>query len=73
MNVTVAKMGDRGRGIPKICRCGEAVVMNTSKTVKNPGRLFHACPFGRDGVSINIYVDCLMISLSDMRFNRVVM
>ncbi|CAH8356818.1 unnamed protein product [Eruca vesicaria subsp. sativa] len=25
-------MGDRGRGIPKICRCGEAVVMRTANT-----------------------------------------
>lgn len=56
MNVTVAKMGEQGRGIPKICRCGEAVSMKTSKTVKNPGRLFHACPFARDGVSVDIYM-----------------
>lgn len=44
-------MGDRGRGIPKICRCGEAVVMRTANTARNPGRLFHSCPHGREGVS----------------------
>ncbi|RID63442.1 hypothetical protein BRARA_E02451 [Brassica rapa] len=42
-------MGDRGRGIPKICRCGEAVVMRTANTARNPGRLFHSCPHGREG------------------------
>ncbi|XP_019089529.1 PREDICTED: uncharacterized protein At4g04775-like [Camelina sativa] len=38
-------MGERGRGIPKKCRCGENAFLRTSKTVKNPGRLFYACPF----------------------------
>ncbi|XP_020866215.1 uncharacterized protein At4g04775-like [Arabidopsis lyrata subsp. lyrata] len=41
-------MGDRRRGIPTTCRCGEAVRMGTSRTAKNPGRLFHSCPNGSD-------------------------
>ncbi|KAG2314319.1 hypothetical protein Bca52824_017441 [Brassica carinata] len=35
-------MRERRRGIPKICRCGEPVVMQTTMTTKNPGRLFHS-------------------------------
>ncbi|KAG7640688.1 MULE transposase domain [Arabidopsis suecica] len=42
------KMGDRGRGIPSRCRCGEDVVLRTSKTVKNPRRLFYACRCGEE-------------------------
>ncbi|WZZ58139.1 hypothetical protein YC2023_058246 [Brassica napus] len=34
------------RGILTRCNCGEAVSRFTSKTVKNPGRLFHCCPMG---------------------------
>ncbi|KAL1192073.1 hypothetical protein V5N11_029971 [Cardamine amara subsp. amara] len=41
-------MGDRGRGFPTRCRCGEAVRMGTSRTAKNPGRLFHSCPNGTE-------------------------
>ncbi|KAG7536808.1 Zinc finger GRF-type [Arabidopsis suecica] len=37
-------MGDRG--FPTRCRCGETVKMGTSRTAKNPGRLFHSCPNG---------------------------
>ncbi|KAF3580268.1 hypothetical protein DY000_02033489, partial [Brassica cretica] len=39
-------MNFNGRGIPTHCRCGERVGLLTSKTVKNPGRLFHSCPHG---------------------------
>ncbi|RIA05158.1 hypothetical protein BRARA_K00553 [Brassica rapa] len=39
-------MNFNGRGIPTHCRCGERVGLFTSKTVKNPGRLFHSCPHG---------------------------
>ncbi|ESQ52492.1 hypothetical protein EUTSA_v10017745mg [Eutrema salsugineum] len=39
----------QGRGFPKRCRCGETVVMKTSGTAKNPGRLFHACPHRKEG------------------------
>ncbi|XP_010440686.1 PREDICTED: uncharacterized protein At1g43920, Chloroplastic [Camelina sativa] len=39
-------MGERGRGFPKKCRCGENAFLRTSKTVKNPRRLFNACPNG---------------------------
>ncbi|KAF8044809.1 hypothetical protein N665_6623s0001 [Sinapis alba] len=34
------------RGIPTHCRCGERVRLLTSRIVKNPGRLFHSCPYG---------------------------
>ncbi|CAN7000372.1 unnamed protein product [Brassica rapa subsp. trilocularis] len=54
-------MGDRVRGLPKRCRCGEAVVRNTSRTIKNPGRLFHACPFGREG--LKGYVHCGLLEV----------
>ncbi|ESQ37494.1 hypothetical protein EUTSA_v10002853mg [Eutrema salsugineum] len=37
------------RGFPKRCRCREAVLMKTSGIAKNPGRLFHACPYGNEG------------------------
>ncbi|CDY22241.1 BnaC02g25450D [Brassica napus] len=36
------------RGIPTRCNCGEASALFTSKTVKNPGRLFHYCPMGSE-------------------------
>ncbi|KAF8091631.1 hypothetical protein N665_0440s0001 [Sinapis alba] len=36
---------ERERGFPSSCKkCGEASVIFTSKTTKNPGRLFHGCP-----------------------------
>ncbi|CAH8357496.1 unnamed protein product [Eruca vesicaria subsp. sativa] len=34
--------------IPTRCNCGQAVSRFTSKTVKNPGRLFHCCPMGSE-------------------------
>ncbi|CAN6846881.1 unnamed protein product [Brassica oleracea] len=42
------RRGDRERGIPKHCRCGEKAVIKTSDTVKNPGRLFYCCPNGSE-------------------------
>ncbi|KAF8047077.1 hypothetical protein N665_3219s0004 [Sinapis alba] len=30
----------------KVCRCGEAVQIRTSKTHKNSRRLFHCCLYG---------------------------
>lgn len=40
-----------GRGFPKLCRkCGEGCEIFTSKTSKNPGRLFHSCPNGSEEV-----------------------
>ncbi|CAN7052552.1 unnamed protein product [Brassica rapa subsp. trilocularis] len=39
-------MGDSGRGFPTYCRCGTRVIRRTSKTITNPGRLFHKCPYG---------------------------
>ena len=38
-------------GIPTRCNCGEAVNRFTSKTIQNPGRLFHCCPLGSQKVS----------------------
>ncbi|KAL9830694.1 putative transcription factor GRF family [Arabidopsis thaliana] len=34
------------RGLPIKCRCGAGSVVKTSETMKNPGRLFHCCPYG---------------------------
>ncbi|XP_020869481.1 uncharacterized protein At1g43920, Chloroplastic-like [Arabidopsis lyrata subsp. lyrata] len=34
------------RGLPKKCRCGAESVIKTADTLKNPGRLFHCCPYG---------------------------
>jgi len=39
-------MVDRIGGIPILCPCGEEVVMKSSATPRNPGRLFYACPLG---------------------------
>ncbi|KAL0723144.1 hypothetical protein Bca4012_037743 [Brassica carinata] len=36
------------RGIPRSCNCGEVVSCFTSRTVRNPGRLFHCCPMGSE-------------------------
>ena len=44
---------DRPRRFPKKCRCGEPIVMKTLNTNRNPGKLFHACPF-EDNVSGSI-------------------
>ncbi|KAL9840322.1 putative transcription factor GRF family [Arabidopsis thaliana] len=48
-------MEDRGRGIPIRCCCGEDVVLRTSKTVKNPGRLFFACRCGVENVRGHLF------------------
>ncbi|CAF1782188.1 unnamed protein product [Brassica oleracea] len=32
------RRAERGRGIPRYCRCGEGPVIRTSGTAKNPGR-----------------------------------
>lgn len=49
-------MNNRKRGFPKRFRCGEPVVMKTSTTAKNPVKLFHACPFRRDGGKCDISI-----------------
>lgn len=39
------RRAERQRGFPMICRkCGEEAEIFTSKTLKNPGRIFHGCP-----------------------------
>ncbi|KAG5393455.1 hypothetical protein IGI04_023418 [Brassica rapa subsp. trilocularis] len=47
-------MDVNGRGIPTHCRCGERVRLLTSRTVKNPGRLFHSCPYGDELETLTI-------------------
>ncbi|KAF8099308.1 hypothetical protein N665_0246s0010 [Sinapis alba] len=44
------RRGDKDRGIPKFCKCGEEAVIKTSGTSKNPGRLFYCCPNGYEGI-----------------------
>ncbi|XP_048604884.1 uncharacterized protein At1g43920, Chloroplastic-like [Brassica napus] len=40
---------EKERGFPSFCKkCGEAAKIFTSKTIKNPGRLFHGCPNGSE-------------------------
>nr|VDD30517.1 unnamed protein product [Brassica oleracea] len=46
------RRAERGRGIPRYCRCGEGPVIRTSGTAKNPGRLFYCCPFESEGVPL---------------------
>ncbi|KAJ4894927.1 zinc ion binding [Raphanus sativus] len=36
------------RGFPTHCPCGSRVSFRTSKTIANPGRLFHSCPYGNE-------------------------
>ncbi|KAH0897946.1 hypothetical protein HID58_047514 [Brassica napus] len=43
------------RGIFTRCNCGEAAALFTSKTVKNPGRLFHSCPMGSDKEKTHLF------------------
>ncbi|KAF3588066.1 hypothetical protein F2Q69_00028808 [Brassica cretica] len=44
------RRGEKQRGIPQLCRCGEEAVIRTSGTTKNPGRLFYCCPKGSEEV-----------------------
>ncbi|CAG7869996.1 unnamed protein product [Brassica rapa] len=48
-------MDVNGRGIPTHCRCGERVRLLTSRTVKNPGRLFHSCPYGDENSWFHLF------------------
>ncbi|XP_019094548.1 PREDICTED: uncharacterized protein At4g04775-like [Camelina sativa] len=62
-------MGERFRGFPKKCRCGESVVMKTSNTVRNPGRLFHACPFGEHDNRSHVFKwtdTCMVQEIEDL-------
>ncbi|KAF8045858.1 hypothetical protein N665_4280s0002 [Sinapis alba] len=49
------RRGDRERGIPKFCSCGEEAVIKTSGTEKNPGRLFYCCPNGSEGDKFHLF------------------
>lgn len=56
-------MDVNGRGIPTHCRCGECVRLLTSRTVKNPGRLFHSCPYGDEVMLLAMYfVELVVLS-----------
>ena len=45
------------RGIPRKCRCGAGSVIKTADTLKNPGRLFHCCPYGSKEVILLLIYD----------------
>ncbi|KAF8105998.1 hypothetical protein N665_0149s0028 [Sinapis alba] len=49
------RRGDRERGIPNFCSCGEEAVIKTSGTAKNPGRLFYCCPNGSEGDKFHLF------------------
>ncbi|KAJ0244113.1 hypothetical protein HA466_0193330 [Hirschfeldia incana] len=49
------RMNFNGRGIPTHCSCGERVSLFTSKTVKNPGKLFHSCPYGDENNRFHLF------------------
>ncbi|KAL1220686.1 hypothetical protein V5N11_007455 [Cardamine amara subsp. amara] len=38
--------GESEKGIPRKCRCGANSMIQTSNTLKNPGRIFYCCLFG---------------------------
>ncbi|KAF8097728.1 hypothetical protein N665_0283s0032 [Sinapis alba] len=62
--------GDRERGIPKVCRCGEEAVITTSGTAKNPGRLFYCCPNGSEGDKFHLFTwtdERLVEEIEDMK------
>ncbi|XP_018474301.1 uncharacterized protein At4g04775-like [Raphanus sativus] len=69
--------GNRQRGMPKACRCGEEAVIRTSGTVKNPGRLFHCCPYGSEEDKYHLFkwtdesmveeIKDLIVMLSDVK------
>ncbi|XP_010436627.1 PREDICTED: uncharacterized protein At4g04775-like [Camelina sativa] len=67
-------MGDQGRGFPTRCRCGEAVRMVTSRTAKNPGRLFHSYPRGSEELLQSRWYhtfkwtdECMIEEIEDMK------
>ncbi|CAH8313235.1 unnamed protein product [Eruca vesicaria subsp. sativa] len=49
------RVAERSRGIPRHCRCGERVVLRTSCTVKNPGRLFYCSPLSAEGDKYHLF------------------
>lgn len=55
MSTNWSRRKERERGFPRFCKkCGAGFVIYTSKTTKNPGRLFHGCPNGSEEVKKNI-------------------
>ena len=53
------------RGFPSACKkCGAGAVIFTSKTTKNPWRLFHGCPNGSEEVNnLTLFVFVYVLSL----------
>ena len=53
------------RGFPSACKkCGAAVEIFTSKTTKNPWRLFHGCPNGsEEAKNLTLFVFCVCSKL----------
>ncbi|KAL1224646.1 hypothetical protein V5N11_001086 [Cardamine amara subsp. amara] len=63
-------MDNRVRGFSKYCRCGKPVVMKTSNTDRNLGRLFHACPFGEPDNRYHVFKwmdTCMVQEIEDLR------
>ncbi|CAH8389274.1 unnamed protein product [Eruca vesicaria subsp. sativa] len=66
----VRRRGRRARGFPKYCQCGEEVVIKTSRTVKNPGRLFHCCPYGSEEDKSHLFSwtdECMVEEIEDLK------
>ncbi|KAF8091031.1 hypothetical protein N665_0458s0031 [Sinapis alba] len=62
--------GQKERGMPKSCRCGEASTIKTSGTAKNPGRLFHCCPNGSEGDKFHLFKwtdECMVEEIDDLK------
>ncbi|KAG2266102.1 hypothetical protein Bca4012_076457 [Brassica carinata] len=64
------RRGERERGFPKFCRCGEEAVIKTSGTTKNPGRLFHCCPYGSEEYKSRLFSwtdECMVEEIYDLK------
>nr|VDC66004.1 unnamed protein product [Brassica rapa] len=60
----------RERGFPTFCRCGEEAVIKTSGTAKNPGRLFHCCPYGSEEDKSHLFSwtdECMVEEIYDLK------
>ncbi|KAF8109039.1 hypothetical protein N665_0104s0343 [Sinapis alba] len=64
------RQGERARGIPKFCWCGEESVLKTSGTAKTPGRLFYSCPNCSDGDKSHLFTwtdECVVEEVVDLK------
>ncbi|CAH8392069.1 unnamed protein product [Eruca vesicaria subsp. sativa] len=58
------------RGFPKYSRCEEEAVIKTSGTQKNPGRLFHCCPYGSEEDKSHLFTwtdECMVEEIEDLK------